>query len=188
MSITDSLRPPTDNLYKFIAIAGLIFALACLVSLIYLTGTATDASVEVQQSLRTTYAELLDNEAAVHALNAAMESYEVGDNLGQLIDQVREAGAESSDLQSVVLLLQGFDRFNADLSTLDAYRDYLTGATAWSIAISFFGFVAWFWRLQRYEDRIIKLRAQSLESRSQGQNDGTTKPKMKLPRRLRGSA
>ncbi|MEL7375277.1 MAG: hypothetical protein AAGJ36_12555, partial [Pseudomonadota bacterium] len=119
MLFTDAFKPPTDNLYKFIAVSGLVFGIACLASLIYLIGTSVDASVEVKQSLRTAYAELLGNEAAVEALNAAMANYEVGDNLGELIDQVREADGESPDIQSVVLLLQSFDQFNADRSMLD---------------------------------------------------------------------
>ncbi|MEO0964155.1 MAG: hypothetical protein AAFY08_03460 [Planctomycetota bacterium] len=187
MLFTDAFKPPTDNLYKFIAVSGLVFGIACLASLIYLIGTSVDASVEVKQSLRTAYAELLGNEAAVEALNAAMANYEVGDNLGELIDQVREADGESPDIQSVVLLLQSFDQFNADRSMLDTYQDYIAGGTAWSIFISFFSFIAWYWRLQRYEDRIIKLKAQAFEIQSEKQRDRTRKVTMKLPRRLRGS-
>lgn len=128
--MNDTLQPPTDNLYKFIAIAGIAVALLALVFLF-----------REQARLREVY------------LNAQVE--------------LRAGGyVEGSGIPADVELRRTYLRRDLAASQGDTLMELGRGprskATGWALGLSVVAFGAWWWRVQRHEDAILRITAAKL--------------------------
>lgn len=120
----DNLQPPTDNLYKFLAIGGLAFALVAFIFLMREQAKQRERWLDAQVELAT-------------------GGYQAG-----------------SGVPTDAALRAPFFRQQAALAETDGIWKLvpILGRTIGiSISISIVGFAAWWFRVQRHEDAILKL-------------------------------
>ncbi len=123
----ESIQPPTDNLYKFVAIGGLVFALVATVFLFREQAKFRDQWIEAQIELQ-------------------VAGYEDGDPIPTDIEPRRaymRREWEHTKLKENVKLGEGV----------------LAKVSGYSLGISLCAFVAWWWRVQRHDDAILKAAA-----------------------------
>ena len=128
--------PPTDNLYKFVALFGLVIALGS-------GGAAFKLSVERENANRNTEARAL---AAVREADRLSRSSTAGD---------RQHAAALAD--SVRRLADSVEAVAERLYERPSYvMPALLVAMAVGSAISAVGFVLWYQRFQRYQDQTTR--------------------------------
>ena len=119
-----TITPPTDNLYKFLAIGGLAFALVAFVFLLReharLSERYMDAQVELQAG-----------------------GYEEG-----------SGAPEDRELRRAYFRREATRSEFSNL--LDLSRTWVSRTMGFSAAVSIGGFVAWWRRVQRYDDAILR--------------------------------
>jgi len=176
---------PTDNLYKFLAIGGIIVMVAGFV----LPATADFQIVKLhEEQQRLAYEEFTkhtgdlirqNNEEmriAVEAIEKIAEP-KARDNILDLLNK-RNVTKEQSD--AFVLHLSGFvDEMRLLRLAHQDQRNVSQLLKYFGFAISALGFGLWYWKVQRFHDRTSRAEALKAEAELKA---GETKPAGELPR------
>jgi hypothetical protein len=133
--MTETLQPPTDNLYKFVAIGALALAIVAFVFLLRENSRQRDRYIDAEIELAA--GGYVDGTGlpAEPSLRRAYASREIA----------------RSELDQVVKTASGFTGKVILVSSL----------------ISIIWFVLWWFRVQRYDDAILRLTAAKLEREEQ---------------------
>lgn len=180
--------PPTDNLYKFMALSGIVLIIAFIVPLLFFHQTGMEyleqvrgsKELEVQEKFvnqRLETLKLRDKEAKdekqelqkrLAGLNPASNSTEIDKLEVRIKEANREIDsiADSSYELSLNLALKQAQVNSEETVSLNRRRDsrvaIVVGAI-WVILgffLSVFGFPLWYIKLQRHQDRVVKKEAE----------------------------
>ena len=160
----DKLTPPSDNLYKFWAIFGLVGTLFVVVTPIYEIGRHSDALARVS-------IDVAKESAEVRAMAAQREIYQVqlehfkGTNATNEPDELIKAQADFKNLSdrcaSAAEELQEASKEASKESAATQIVTYLTGwwifSTIVFAAITISGFLSWYAFFQRHQDELLKI-------------------------------
>lgn len=127
----ETIQPPTDNLYKFLAIGLLAFVLVAVVFLFKEQARQRERYLDA-------HVELL---AGGYVEGSGVPS---SPELRRAYFQAEAAKSEASGLHRLV---------NGTAGRIGGF----------CVLGSIFAFTAWFWRVQRYDDAILRLTMQKLE-------------------------
>jgi hypothetical protein len=161
IDVLNSLAPPTDNLYKFVAIFGLVLIVGGCV-LLYITvdnsleaatranqgfrsAIATEESPEVQEVLSEAISKMVDERRQDPGLAAAL----------------RAAGASDEAIAEAVAMQEAADVFFAHESRLRGVTGVARMLGGLGAIVSAVGFGFWYRRVQRFEDQILRRRAEA---------------------------
>jgi hypothetical protein len=151
------LAPPTDNLYKFVAIAGLILGL----------GSAYIQTQE-ERHMRAVDLELDEELAELRFRSELLEEQQ----------STRPAARPEADDSSVAFRLRLVrlrarnNTLGKQLADLAKRNDYYAAGVVAGLVLACSGFGLWYFRIQKYEDAELRERA-SREVSQQGQSTST---------------
>jgi len=182
---------PTDNLYKFLAISGLVILLICSIYPALITARVSTSAAEVvaTRKLLDYQAETLKEEVAriesdlAQAKKAKLVTNERLDALEERNERAR-AGLEDAkrriidfEKQAKVALAEG--------NALKAQMDLMMPATVIGGGLFGLGFFLWYVNVQRHADTIIRNQAKASEAtpipavvKSPATSDATKNPKV----------
>lgn len=141
---------PTDNLYKFLAIAGLLVGGAAGYTAIRVQSGFDERMVASQQSLGAGQAALREYQQGIaryHATKAERDK-QVQDSLGRELDVL--VRASDGDAQLLAL-------YHARTRIL-LYAAIVVSLAGFIATI--YGFDLWYKRLQKYQDKLVQLHAE----------------------------
>jgi hypothetical protein len=145
----DILKPPTDNLYKFIAISGLLIFLASFVfpQILYKEYAIKYAEIEGDLSVL---------ERQIETLNSITESDDARSKKEDNVEIKRRRAEFDKGLEEVLRKRE----LRVALSNY-ARRWEIFGYIGMSFGLVMMvsGFYFWYSRLQKYEDKLMKLKA-----------------------------
>ena len=137
------MSPPTDSLYKFLCISGLVLIIYCNYSRSALRETQYKEKIEIIKDLIPTYVS--------DSFKLAEKDFsENRDSLWSL--KLREIEMESK-IRAVDFIMERDDEFYAD-----AYKAWAFYENWGRIAFTI-GFIFWLGNIQFYQDRLLKLEA-----------------------------
>lgn len=158
-----NVTPPTDNLYKFIA----LFGLALVVLGFYVFNSESDrltqGAGEMNVSLRALAAELGENAAAQKVLAETVEGIEGKEPPNNLLFRLGAIDGVSEQAKVLALSLQQTaDRYLGDRGRAQRKANQAAVGGGAGLVIAIAGFWWWYFRLQRYQDAAVKKQAGSL--------------------------
>jgi len=159
----DKLIPPTDNLYKFLAIGSLIAALFCLTYPIYQNQRMAEFNVRVSIELAKSYSELMPLLKQRQAVEAEIQRFrQYGDKAAldraleeQAIVQAHWEGNQSAIRELDILK----DQTKPAMDIVTSYPGEWIALLCASVVISILSFLWWWWRFQRFQDMQLKAEA-----------------------------
>jgi hypothetical protein len=154
-------RPPTDNLYKFLALSGLVAMLVALIYPLTMINKLEIESAEVFGDLKLSQAELARLELRVAALRAEDSSGQIEAGHRYLAEtQLDEFSDALFDAQKAMILSQ--TRSHKLDVLFDNTKKWVNLAiilfAVGTVAMTF-GFWKWYTKIQRFEDAILERRA-----------------------------
>lgn len=162
---------PTDNLYKFLAVTGLICALACLLYPPIITVSMARKAADVVAARALIDIQIRDVESQIDDLSSDVHEAKTKES------DVSEAEIASLDGQLTILkeeartLEKGLSSFErdgriaqAEGEALSTQMDLIASAFVPSIVLALFGFLMWYLRVQRYADAVLRLQAEALKN------------------------
>lgn len=131
---------PTDNLYKFCAIFGFSFALATFVYADFMENETRKLLVEWSIEAKTKQFDF-EKQALTDGGKCLVDTY-----------KQKELTLAILDTKSQYLLAQA--------KRAENYASLRNFGAPSGLVISLFGFITWYFRIQRYQDRILKKEAE----------------------------
>jgi len=170
-----SINPPTDNLYKFIAIAGLIGAVVTAVLVIYTIEDTIDFQLGASDAFQVAWLEIGQYVEARDILEKYWAKSLRGEEVFGLTQEMRTI----PDLKQTAM--DAVREFEVKAETavqrqnlMNTYHEQLTSLFISSNAVMFAGFIAWWFSTQRHQDAI--LRYQALQAKAKHQNSADEAP------------
>ena len=180
------VTPPTDNLYKFMAVGGIVMVVACFIfpllwfresGMEYLAQLRATNELKVHEDFARERRRTLDlrKQSAINEknefqkrLNSASNSAAVEKLEGQIKETNRaiESIEDSSQELNLNLALKKAQIENEETVSINRRRDSRlavwlgVGLALFGAVLSFFGFLGWYNRLQKYQDRLTKKEAE----------------------------
>lgn len=159
---------PTDNLYKFMALSGILLSITSYVLFFSVFHFVLDNSLELRidqnklkfdQNILNNELDLLNRETSIAATLVEKGDIDTIES-SQLIAKIqKEMLSIFEKSKSVDLSLSNFD---ARASVIDIYNkeenlaiDVMKFFSCFGFLISFLGFILWYAKLQRYQDQIL---------------------------------
>ena len=140
--------PPTDNLYKFFALAGLALSAFCFVYLLTQVGDLELKSIEVR-----TQAKIL--EVDVSALKHAIAVLEAKKD--PTAEEIRQRGVQIQQLEIKFVEHEGQqDRLRTLTQNLRTVLNLLSVGSLLGLPIAGLGFYLWYVRVQRPADKLAR--------------------------------
>lgn len=170
----DALRPPTDNLYKFLAVSGVVLVLAGLTLLGLAVDRAAEAGLAANDELRQLHAAVTGNAAATRAVEDAMRRVVAGKSDASLPGRLRGAGADDAAVARAVAMQRATDLFLYRKSVMNLAASPGGATLGVGAAASLLGFTFWFTRVQQYEDAILRRRARDEAETGDSRSKPTT--------------
>lgn len=162
-----AFKPPTDNLYKFIAISGLICFVLGVVLMVQSTRKTLEVAYAGEDALQETWLVLGegfkdgDDETAFNMLNEAWKKAMKGDDAFGLTQEARKLGTLSPDQLAAVRRFEIAAESLGDQHQLHiSVSKWLGRLTGISLAAIGIGFGFWFWRTQRYQDKLLRMQTE----------------------------
>ena len=185
--MTSLFTPPTDNLYKFMALSGIVLVVAFFIPLVFFRQTAMEylaqvrgsKELEVQEkfvnqrleTLKLRQQHLIDTknklQKRLEGVNSASNSET--DKLEGLLKETNseiESIEDASHELSLNLALKRAQVDSEETVNFNERRDsrvLIVVGVIWvvlGLALSFAGFWLWYKKLQRYQDRVAKKEAE----------------------------
>lgn len=160
---------PTDNLYKFIAIAGLIGVLACLLYPPLITSSLTRKAADVAAARALIEATMEDVESRIDDVSAQVREAETKrsnvpkSEIAALEQQLGALGKQAQALQNELTRFERDGRIAlAEGEALAAQMNLISLAFLPFFILTACGFLLWYLRIQRYADAILRLQAESM--------------------------
>lgn len=167
----NSFRPPTDNLYKFLALFGL-FLLGFAIWIAWKSFWESASEFRDVANLQREHNELI----AVQWGAALREAFEKADGdmdaVGEFLEDAVERASDETAESAQRLERREWDAQLATESTA-LILIFATVLGAVGILLSFIGFLLWYFKVQRYQDRILRQQAAGDAGRN-------TRPKKRL--------
>lgn len=163
---------PTDNLYKFISMTGVLLMFVCVAVLEYRISQQVELNTEISLGKKAFEFLERDLERTSKGLDSILQSLEEAEKRGEKID--------SNKLEHFSSLKKGHEELKARVRNID--REIMTlrkksdfaenyyqrtlrikplllfgGFTG--IALAFIGFYLWYHRLQKHQDMLLKMQA-----------------------------
>ncbi len=166
MPLTTTTNPPTDNLYKFLFIAGVLLTITGLVVPSYLQ----------QQRLESSY--ILIKESAERNRSAILQLGTIAMNDPEMKDRQRRVEALQSMSQSVKEMDKSEKNFLAyEFKLRDEIVSKQLHLLDWCIALGIglilIGGILWYHKTQKYQDRMLIAQTKEIEEKVSNLN---TKP------------
>jgi hypothetical protein len=174
-SSIEPLKAPTDNLYKVVAISGLLLAVVTGYYMASLIQEVRTRMIDVQGDLAILDAKVrwLDQQADSHdrALAVLEQMRRAGKTPSRALieksereaDALAAASRESQDLQTRIRGARA--RVHSYIELFQEYRRWFLAGTSLGMGISILGFMLWYWKLQRHQDRALARSASTLDQR-----------------------
>jgi len=157
----DKLAPPTDNLYKFIAIAGLILMLLGIVLVVRQADQVIDSQIAAVDATQEAWLAVGDSEEAKNLLNEYMRKASDGEGvfgLSEKANAIEELDEDAlSAIRRVEIRGESFARSVQLNGAIQSYLGYMIGV---SIVLMAIGFGYWYWKTQRLQDIILRNQAE----------------------------
>ncbi|MEM1446544.1 MAG: hypothetical protein AAGF84_10835 [Planctomycetota bacterium] len=131
------LTPPTDNLYKFIAIAGFI---AMITGFVLQFQTVEDRLDRIS-----VHAEAQDS-----AYLRLLEAAPIGEELN--VNEAEKAAVIAKEMKTRQ------DVYGTTLTMVELRASSARMLQRLGLLVSMLGFYAWYFKVQRYEDELLRLR------------------------------
>ncbi|MEM9019236.1 MAG: hypothetical protein AAGC44_01630 [Planctomycetota bacterium] len=165
------MRPPTDNLYKFAAIFGLVLVGFGTWLFNQQSNRYIDAQVRASESLMETWIEIYANEALRKLLQDQMVRVRNGDMIYGLSLKASELEGVNEEQVLAVRKFEFIGHASAiEIQRVEAYRFPIAALISIGALLSGAGFSLWWFRVQRYQD--IILRSQTEEEVPEEIQDG----------------
>ncbi|MEM7576034.1 MAG: hypothetical protein AAF328_01050 [Planctomycetota bacterium] len=162
----NTFRPPTDNLYKFIAIAGLVCFVLGVVLWVRQVQKTLDVAFVSEDVLHETWLVLSDgltngdDEAAFHLINKAVEQAKAGEDPFGLTQKAHKLGTLTDEQLDAVRRFEIAVETYADQRQTQSFVEmWLIGLMGGSLATTLGGFGWWYQRTQKYQDQILRIQA-----------------------------
>lgn len=202
MKLTEIPRLPTDSLYKFMAIVGIVlFIVSISLPLIFIV-PITERTYEIKTEIDVLNIEVNDlvtktiillNRLGITVDGSEDITIENYKGIGSIRDLEVDSDEETQEINQIIKLNTQYRKKVAELENrneshkilVDLYRGTRTTTNILgylSIALIAVGFYYWHVRLQVYLDKIIKSEAQKLENLSN--TAGPKKPRGKTKKTL----
>ena len=163
----NSLKPPTDNLYKFISIAGLVcFVLGVVLSVqtirktLGLAYAGEDALQEAWLTLGEGFQDG-DDETAFGMLNETWKKAMRGEEAFGLTQEVRKLGTLNDEQLAAVRRFEIAAETLGDQNELnEEVQWHLNLLTVGSLAVLLVGFFSWYRKTQRHLDLLLRMQTE----------------------------
>ncbi|QNN24322.1 hypothetical protein HED60_19280 [Planctomycetales bacterium ZRK34] len=160
-------QPPTDNLYKFIAIFGIVLVVSSVALYVTSRKTAVEGQIE---ALR----QIVDVTEALREMVLEIE------NTTALEESDKDDGQDVKVEMSMKLTRNIID---VEMNLIESYwtkerfaiSDFSRGSLvaifgfAIGIIVTFYGFCLWYLKTQRYQDSILRKQAESADEKTPSQ-------------------
>lgn len=157
----DKLAPPTDNLYKFIAIAGLVGLVLAVVLIVRQLNIVVDSHFAAGDALYEAWLAVGESDEARELLNEHSKKARDGGQVFGISLSAQEIEELSPDALHAI---RAFEIKGETLARqvqinkqIQHYIGYLLGA---SILVMGLGFTLWYLKTQRYKDAVLQAEAQ----------------------------
>jgi|GEM_PF-1930129 len=155
-----SFKPPTDNLYKFMAITGLILVVLGVVLTVQRFGVLMESHTVAADLLQQAWLDADENQAVYDLLNKYWLQAKDGSTAFGLTLEAQEIDGVSPE---AIASLRRFEIAAEEMArgySLNHVTNQLLGALL-GIGLFFMvtGFFAWYFRTQKYQDAIIRQQA-----------------------------
>lgn len=157
---------PTDNLYKFIALLGMTIFILSLIFPIWKMQEIAERNFILEEELSLYQRRMKDAKLKAASLWSFVEQHppdKSPPNKAQLdrfvsqVDLMEKELKDIGDWQSKAIIRVEFLKYLKQ--QLERWEVYLTIGVCIGSAIMLCGFIMWYFKLQRYQDRIIKKEA-----------------------------
>ena len=152
--------PPTDNLYKFVAITGLLLFLACIVAELSEARKISLQVAKVKSSAERIWEQVKKLEVRT---SEAVELRKSGGEVASSVFEEFESELESLNSPasgSVAKLAEAIKILDASHENYRSIADVARWGEFVGIFLMGFGFTSWYMKLQKYQDRIVKRQAE----------------------------
>jgi len=182
---------PTDNLYKFLAIAGLVIIVLSVVGPWSRYEQLTPKTIEVETQVSTHKREIVSVESAIMRTEEELKKAKTQKERELLLARAEELQKQKRQLQIMISEIAGKRTLLQHLQERVAlYFVVGTYSLVFGVIVSIVGFVLWYRRVQRYQDGILKQQHKALTGNSTkpvvGGEDGQ-KVKTESPNKTNGS-
>ena len=159
MSFPSLPTPPTDNLYKFMAISGLV---AAILAIVFYHGFVMNTGLKVQEASAeiSIVSAVIDNLKRQSALFRKRMELSNGENLAELLQEATLLEDELLELQ--IQHHRSIQKHEESKLFANLFYPLMIAVLVISvggISVSISGFQLWYSRLQRYQDGILRQRA-----------------------------
>lgn len=160
MSVLEKLSPPTDNLYKFMAIAGLAGTITSVIWFVQHTNAVLETQYRAADVLHVAWLEAEDSTEAKKLLNARWKAAQEGESVFGLSI---EAGQQPELSQEARDAVRSFEVAGETLArSIQEYNfalKWLGGLTGVSLGLMVLGFFFWWLLTQRHQDALLAKQA-----------------------------
>lgn len=160
----NSIKPPTDNLYKFMAISGLVCLIVGVVLSVQLFQKTLEVGYASEGALHEAWLALAqdfedgDDETAFKLLGDAWKTAERGENVFGLTQEARKLGTLDGDQLTAVRRFEiAAESFAHQMQEQRIYIEYLGYGLGGSLVLMIFGFLLWYWMTQRHQDLLLRI-------------------------------
>ena len=140
---------PTDNLYKFLALTGLVVALA---SVIFPYSKEYDSAIDMMEILQERKLLVIETKYLKVEVEAIRKTETHGDASIQLLEKLKEIELRDA-LLTAKREQQDYIQLHIELLNKYSKRSFVIG-----IILSALGFLLWYFKVQRYQDKRLKKR------------------------------
>lgn len=152
----ETFKIPSDNLYKFICIGGLVLVISSYLSLVYKDQKYADQVLEYYSQAKIVGEEVNQLKSTSNSLTASMGKVS-NDSLQQQNNEIiNKLNSYELDITKVNNLANQLDYLKSDLDVQNKFLNKVIDIGFLFIAV---GFILWYWKLQRYLDLIVKKQA-----------------------------
>jgi hypothetical protein len=165
-----SLQPPTDNLYKFIAISSLALGVVVIISLEWAVRADGLRAIDVKRQIRVLEIEMQElaeqSKELAEEVQTAVGAARAGRNTDAAAKALRDRTAEIRALTKqhqikTVEVRSAQETLTMLLGHTQRYRRYTAIGYPLVALLATVGFVLWYVQLQQYQDAAAKLLAQT---------------------------
>ena len=163
----NSLKPPTDNLYKFVAISGLTCFVVGMVLSVQQTGKTLDSAYAAEDALQEAWLALAegfqdgDDETELEMLNRAWQRAAKGGEAFGLTQELRKLGTlTEAELAAVRQFEIAANSLSNQWRIHEITRTWLSWMVVVSLGIMLLGFGLWYSRTQRHQDKLLRMQTQ----------------------------
>jgi hypothetical protein len=173
--------PPTDSLYKFSAIIGTIVVVLSVYSMFKVNYTLSQEIIGQAQKVSVSMAEVKFLQRQQGIMQKIIDSHEASNKKGYKLDLtkvnlfysnneikklymeiqggIRNLAVEAAEINAIEAKIVVLKRLRI-IATLSAFLGWLIGGS-----LALWGFKKWYWRIQVYQDKIIKQSVNEVEER-----------------------